>query len=57
MSTKSRKATGDRSHDRAAVIQWMALVLLAVLGIVAAFVLVDGGGGGHSGAPAVSQKY
>jgi hypothetical protein len=52
--------TETKSHDRSALIQWLALGLLAALGLIAAFVLTDGGGGygGHSGAPAsVSQQY
>ncbi len=60
MSTKSKRMTETKSHDRSALIQWLALGLLAALGLIAAFVLTDGGGGygGHSGAPAsVSQQY
>ncbi|MGI9595626.1 MAG: hypothetical protein ACR2QK_05680 [Acidimicrobiales bacterium] len=60
MSTRSKNMdAGRRSHDRSALIQWVALGLLAALGLIAAFVLADGGGGGggHSGAPAVSQNY
>ncbi len=57
MATKSKKATSNkRSHDRSATIQWLALALLAFLGLLAAFTLSDGGGGGgHSGAPAVVE--
>ncbi len=58
MTTKSKKVAGS-SHDRSALIQWVALGLVAVLGLLAALVLTDGnGGGGHSGAPAaVTQSY
>lgn len=60
MSTKSKQAAHAKSHDRSALIQWVALGLVALLGLIAAFVLSDGGGGnggGHSGAPAsVSQQ-
>ncbi len=59
MSASTRKNAKNRtSHDRSALIQWVALVLVAVLGIIAVVVLTesDGRGGGHSGAPAVSQS-
>ena len=59
MSTKSKRMNETKSHDRSALIQWVALGLVATLGLIAAFVLTDGGGGrgGHSGAPAsVSQQ-
>jgi hypothetical protein len=56
MATKSKKAANNkRSHQRSATIQWLALGLLAFLALIAAFTLSDGGGGGHSGAPAVVQ--
>lgn len=60
MSTKSKRAARQGSnHDRSALIQWVALGLVAALALIAAFVLADGGGGGggHSGAPAVSRQY
>lgn len=61
MSTRSTKQASNeqRSHDRSALVQWVALGLLAVLALVAALVLAEGGrgGGGHSGAPAVTQSY
>lgn len=57
MATRSKKAaSGKRSHDRSATVQWVALCLLAALALFAAFTLGDGGGGdSHSGAPAVVQ--
>ncbi|MGH1494181.1 MAG: hypothetical protein ACRBK7_33120 [Acidimicrobiales bacterium] len=62
MATKSKNKSknavgGKRSHDRSAMIQWSALVLVALLALLAAFVLSDGngGGGGHSGAPVVLE--
>lgn len=57
MNTKSKSVSG-KSHDRSALIQWVAIVLVAVLGLIAAFVLIDGDGnsGGHNGAPAVTQQ-
>ncbi|MGB5756971.1 MAG: hypothetical protein WBM50_08660 [Acidimicrobiales bacterium] len=54
MSARSKKlASSAGSHDRSALIQWLALVVFAILGLIAAFVLFDGdSGGGNSGAPA-----
>lgn len=59
MNAKSKYASDSRkSHDRSALIQWIAIGLVAGIGLLAAFVLTDGGGGGggHS-APAISQTY
>jgi hypothetical protein len=53
MATKSK--TSRASHDRSALIQWMALAVFAALALLAAFILFDGNDGGtHSGAPVVS---
>ncbi len=58
MSTRSKKtASSAGTHDRSAVIQWLALVVVAILALIAAFVLFDSdSGGGHSGAPAVVRE-
>lgn len=56
---KAKQIHGARSHDRSALIQWVALGLVVALGLIAALVLTDGGngyGGGHSGAPAITQE-
>ena len=55
MSTKSKNAGATKNHDRSALIQWVALGLVVALGLIAALVLVEGGRGGHSGAPAQVQ--
>ena len=43
-----------RTHNRSAIIQWLALGVAAALALLAAFVFFgdDSGRGGHSGLPA-----
>lgn len=44
MATKSKRAKNDRrSHDRSATIQWVAICLIGLLLLIAAFTLSDGG--------------
>lgn len=58
MNTRAKQAASARSHERSALIQWVALGIVGILGLIAALVLTDGGsgGGGHSGAPAVVSQ-
>ena len=52
MSRRTNLSTAERRrHDRSALIQWVALGLVAVLGLLAAFLLTDGDGGTHLNAP------
>ena len=59
METRTKEALDARNHDRSAMIQWVALGLVALLGVIATVMLTDGGGGGghggHLGAAVVSQ--
>ncbi len=56
MSRRQNLSTSERRrHDRSAMIQWVALGLVAVLGLAAALLFADGGGGGgHVNAPPVA---
>lgn len=61
MRTRASKKsdTQQRSHDRRAIVQWLAIGLIVALAVVAAFVATDGTGRGQSGglgeAPAGAQ--
>lgn len=52
MSRRPRiSASQQRRQNRAALLQWIALALVAAFALAAAFLLTDGSGGTHVNAP------
>jgi tetrahydromethanopterin S-methyltransferase subunit F len=58
MSTRTKKLEADRkSHQRSALIQWVAIGLVVALGLVAILLLTDATTyGGHSGVITLLQS-
>lgn len=57
MSRRTRfSAAEQRRHDRSALLQWIGVGIVALLGLAAAFLLTDGdGGGSHLNAPPTAE--
>lgn len=59
MSTRTKKMEADRkSHERSALIQWVAIGLVVALGLVAILLLTEANtyGGGHGGVISLLQS-
>ncbi len=58
MSTRTKKMEADRkSHDRSALIQWVAIGLVVALGFMAILLLTDANPyGGHGGVISLLQR-
>lgn len=56
MSRRTRlSASEQRRHDRSALIQWVGIGIVAVLGLAAALLLTDGSGSTHLNAPPLAE--
>lgn len=56
MSRRTRLSEAEqRRHDRSAMIQWIGIGIVAVLGLAAALLLTDGSGTTHLNAPPLAE--